>query len=117
MNILGIVGSPRRERGIGHRLVARALEGAQSAGAETELLYLVDEHPQYCIHCGHGCFQEGDCAQEGQATARSRRIESADALVLAAPVYVWQVNGLTAAFLDKLRLEPGSWVRGKEHGR
>lgn len=117
MRVLGIVGSPRRERGLCHRLVARALDGARAAGADTEILQLRDENPEYCIHCGHSCFTTGDCIQEGAATARSRRVEAADALVLAAPVYVWQVNGLTAAFFDKLRLSTGAWNREAQHGR
>lgn len=117
MKVLGIVGSPRRERGLCHRLVSRVLEGAQFAGAQTEILYLRDESPAYCIHCGHSCFTSGECIQEAEATARSRRVEAADALVLAAPVYVWQVNGLTAAFFDKLRLSTGAWNRDAQHGR
>jgi NAD(P)H-dependent FMN reductase len=117
MKVLGIVGSPRRERGLCHRVVTRVLEGAQSAGAETEILYLRDENPAYCIHCGHSCFTTCDCIQEEAATARSRQVDAAAALVLAAPVYVWQVNGLTAAFFDKLRLSTGAWNRDAQHGR
>lgn len=117
MKVLGIVGSPRRERGLCHRLVTHVLEGAQAAGAQTEILYLRDENPSYCIHCGHPCFTSFDCVQEAGATARSRRVEAADALVLAAPVYVWQINGLTAAFFDKLRLSTGAWNRDAQNGR
>jgi len=117
MNILGIVGSPRRERGLCYQVVSGALEGARAAGAQTEILYLSDEKPHYCIHCGHPCFDQGDCLQEEEATARSRRVEAADALVIAAPVYVWQPSGLTAAFFDKVRLTTGAWVRDAQHGR
>ena len=38
------------------------------------------------------------------AFRRSQQVYAADAVVLGAPVYVWQVNGLTANFIDKLRL-------------
>ena len=117
MNVLGIVGSPRRERGRSHQVVARVLEGAQAAGAQTELLYLVDEQPAYCIHCGYNCFTEGDCAQEPEATVRSQVVEGADALVLCAPVYCWQPNGLTVALFDKMRLGTGPWNRASRNGR
>lgn len=117
MQVLGIVGSPRREKGLSHRVVSEVLAGARAAGAEADVLYLIDEKPQYCVHCGHGCFATGQCAQEEEATARSRRVESADALVICAPVYVWQPNGLTAAFLDKVRLATGAWSRDGQHGR
>lgn len=117
MKVLGIVGSPRREKGRTAEVVGRALAGAEAVGAETEILYLIDEQPEYCIHCGHNCFGELDCAQEDTATVRSQRVDRADALVLGAPVYCWQVNGLTAAFLDKVRLGTGSWPRGMRGGK
>jgi NAD(P)H-dependent FMN reductase len=117
MNILGIVGSPRRERGRSHEIVSAVLAGARAAGATTDILYLIDEEPQYCIHCGHGCFAEGDCAQEAGATLRSQRVGAADALVLCAPVYCWQPNGLTATLFDKVRLASKPWNRGAPNGR
>ena len=117
MKVLGIVGSPRREKGRTAEVVGRALAGAKAAGAATEILYLVDESPKYCTHCGHSCFDELSCLQEGAATLRSQRVDEADALVLGAPVYCWQVNGLTAALLDKVRLSTGSWTRGMRGGK
>ncbi len=117
MNVLGIVGSPRREQGRSHEIVSAILAGAEAAGAATDLLYLIDEEPQYCIHCGYGCFAEGDCAQEAAATLRSQRVGAADALVLCAPVYCWQPNGLTATLFDKVRLTSKPWNRGTPNGR
>jgi len=117
MRILGIVGSPRREEGLSYRIVSEVLAGASAGGADIELLCLVDEEPEYCIHCGYPCFDKGNCAQEAYAAKRSQQIDEADALVLAAPVYVWQPNGLTAAFLDKVRLSTGAWNRGSQHGK
>lgn len=117
VKVLGIIGSPRRERGLSHQVVSGVLAGAQAAGAETEVMYLIDEEPEYCIHCGHGCFAEGDCAQEAGATERSRRVDAADALVICAPVYCWQPNALTVALFDKVRLMTGAWTREGQHGR
>jgi NAD(P)H-dependent FMN reductase len=117
MHVLGIVTSPRGENGLSHRLVSRVLWGARSAGAETTTLCLIDQEPEYCIHCGYACFDEGNCIQEEDATLRSRQVEAADALVIAAPVYCWQPNGLAAAFFDKTRLSTGSWNRDGQHGR
>jgi multimeric flavodoxin WrbA len=42
---------------------------------------------------------------EPDATARSQEVYESDALILGAPVYIWQINALTAAFIDKLRLK------------
>jgi multimeric flavodoxin WrbA len=117
MNVLGVVGSPRGERGRSYEIVQQVLAGAAQAGAETEMLLLIDEEPGYCIHCGHGCFDDGECIQEAGATERSQRVSQADALVVCAPVYCWQPSGLTVAFFDKLRLASGPWSRGNQNGR
>lgn len=105
MKILGIVGSPRRDRGLTDILVQSALEGAKSAGAEAEMMYLADRDPQPCIHCGGRCFGTAECKVEEDATARSQEVYESDALILGAPVYIWQINAITAAFIDKLRLK------------
>jgi multimeric flavodoxin WrbA len=104
MKVLGIVGSPRRERGRTDALVQSALQGAKGAGAETEMMYLADRDPKPCAACAGGCFGTAECKMERDATLRSQEVYDADALVLGAPVYIWQINGLTAAFIDKLRL-------------
>ena len=104
MKVLGIVGSPRKQRGRTDVLVRRALEGAMSVGAETEVMYLRDRDPQPCIHCSGRCFETGSCEVEEDATLRSQEVAEADGLIVGAPVYIWQLNGLTAAFIDKLRL-------------
>ena len=117
MKVLGIIGSPRRERGLSHRITSAVLEAASSSGAETELLYLADGEPEFCIHCGHACFEEGDCLQEAGATEHSLKVSEADALVICAPVYCWQPSGLMATFFDKTRLSTRPWNRGEQHGR
>ena len=61
MEVLGIVGSPRREKGMTNQVVTRILEGARSAGGATSILYLVDENPGYCVHCGYPCFASVLC--------------------------------------------------------
>ena len=114
MKILGIVGSPRRDKGLTHEIVSGVLAGARDDGAETEMLYLVDQKPEYCIHCGHPCFARGDCIQEEAATDRSKLIEEVDGLVVGAPVYCWQPNALTACMFDKFRSRSGPW-KASEH--
>ena len=109
MKILGIVGSPRRDKGLTHETVSQVLAGAREAGAETQLLFLADGKPEYCIHCGHDCFKEGNCIQESAATERSQAIAAADGLVIGAPVYCWQPNALTACLFDKFRAPWQSW--------
>jgi multimeric flavodoxin WrbA len=98
MLILGIVGSPRKG-GRTNTLIDAALEGAAQGGAEAQKLYLVD----YAIKpfTGAGGTEEGSrfCPVE-----LSERCEAADALVVGAPVYYGDINGLTKDFMDSVRI-------------
>ena len=98
MLILGIVGSPRKN-GRTNTLVDAALDGAMQGGAETEKLYLID----YAIKpfTGSGGSEEGVrfCPSE-----LSERCEAADAIVVGAPVYYGDINGLTKDFMDSVRI-------------
>lgn len=118
MLVLGIVGSPRRERGISAEMVEATLTGAREAGAETATLHLADYALTPCRHCGYNCFGEGHCRHDEEATTALREVvEASDALVLAAPVYLWQPAGLTALFMEKLRLRCGPWNHPVRNGR
>ncbi len=105
--ILGIVGSPHRD-GMTAQLVGEALAGAAAAGAATQLVYLADEALAPCQGCGGNCWDTQACLHDDAATARHARLQAAAGLVLAVPVYCWQLNGLTALFIDKMRWDTGS---------
>jgi len=100
--ILGIVGSPRRN-GLTNRLVERALEGAASTGATVQKVFLAD----YDIRP----YSE---EQERAPEQLSRLCEEADAIVLGAPVYWGDINGLTKDFMDTVRISNGNgkWALG-----
>ena len=116
MNILAINGSPRREKGNTEKVLAAILSDAESLGHATETVYLADEKPEYCTHCGGPCFTDGRCAREPGATSRSQKICRTDALILGAPVYCWQPNALTCALFDKFRIPNGTWVDSSKPG-
>jgi multimeric flavodoxin WrbA len=98
MLILGIVGSPRKE-GRTNTLIDAALEGAAGGGAETEKLYLVDYDIRPFTGSGGSAEANTFCPPE-----LSARCESADALVVGAPVYYGDINGLTKDFMDSVRI-------------
>jgi len=108
MKVLGIVGSPRRERGMTYTLVQSVLDGARSLGADIEIMFLADRVPKPCVHCGGGCFSTAECRMEEDAARRSQKVYESDAVILGAPVYIWQINGITANFIDKLRMKDSS---------
>lgn len=90
--ILGIVGSPRKGR-LTDQLVTRALEGAKSVGVETRKIYLVDYDIKFHMEGRKGCPEE-----------LSELCEEADAIVVGAPVYFGDINGLTKDFMDTVRI-------------
>jgi len=90
--ILGIVGSPRKKR-LTDQLVSRALEGAEAAGGETQKGYLIDYEVKSYRENVKCCPDE-----------LSDLCEEADAIILGAPVYFGDINGLTKDFMDTVRI-------------
>lgn len=88
------------------QLVERALTGARAAGAETETIVLVDQHVEFCLNCRQCVAQDGEargrCVQHDDVDALLDRLVSADAVVLAAPVNLGDVNALTRQFLERM---------------
>lgn len=106
MLIVGIVGSPRRF-GRTAALVQAALDGAASTGADTRKIFLFDyDIKPFSAGGGSG---EGVrfCPQE-----LSQLCEQADALVLGAPVYWGDINGMTKDLMDSVRIANSSGKPG-----
>jgi multimeric flavodoxin WrbA len=72
------------------------------------LVCLADEELEPCQGCGGNCWETQECVRDSAATARHARFQDADGLVMAVPVYCWQMNGLTSLFIDKMRWDTGS---------
>jgi multimeric flavodoxin WrbA len=102
MVILGIVGSPRKN-GLTNRLVDAALEGAQIRGASIKKIYLVDYDIQQFKGSGGSVEAYKHCPE-----ALSQLCEDADAIILGAPVYWGDINGLTKDFMDTVRITTSS---------
>lgn len=108
--VLGIVGSPRRG-GLTGSLVNEALRGVESAGVETEVIYLIDRNIEPCLDCrGKTCWTTGSCRFGDDSVALNRELDLCSGVVLAAPVYYLNVNGLTQKFMEKTRVRD---VNGK----
>lgn len=115
--ILGLVGSPRREQGFTHRAVSAVLQGAKEQGAQVQLEYLADWGLETCVDCGAPCFADATCARSESVSELTRLVNAADGLVIGAPVYVWQVNGLTHAFMDRYRRPGNAALARQPNGR
>lgn len=105
MYILAVNGSPRKNWNTA-TLLKKALEGAVSEGAETELVHLYDFTYQGCISC-FSCKLKagksyGKCALEDDLTPLLEKVEKADALILGSPIYLGNVTGEMRSFIERL---------------
>ena len=111
MRVLGIQTSPNAD-GLTATIAASALEGAQSAGAETELVHLKELKIESCRQCEDGwgrCRREGMCVIEDDLEGLRDKMRTGDALVLSTPVYFGDVSEVTKNLLDRLRRCERNW--------
>ena len=97
--VLGIMGSPRRG-GNTDLLMDAVLEGAGSAGARTEKVYLRDLAIGPCLGCDR-CRKTGECAQKDDMRPLLEKMDSSGAWVLGSPVYYWGPSAQLKAFVDR----------------
>jgi multimeric flavodoxin WrbA len=103
MRILILNGSPNRARGMTGQVVAAFAEGATGAGAEVAAINLYDRKIGGCLGC-FACWTRtpGVCSQRDDMDELLDAIRSRDALVLASPVYVDGMTGVTKMAVDRM---------------
>lgn len=97
--VLGIAGSPRRG-GNSDRLLDACLSAARLAGAETDLLVVADADVAPCRGC-NACSKTGACVVRDGMQDVYARIDAADAIVIASPVYFATVPAVLKALYDR----------------
>lgn len=105
MKIIAINGSPRK-KGNTATLLNKALEGAASYGAETEMIYLYDYNYKGC----RSCFEcklingnsYGQCCIHDEISPILNRIKNVDAIILGSPIYLGSITGEMKAFIERL---------------
>jgi multimeric flavodoxin WrbA len=106
VKVLAISGS-RDPEGQTAAAVGAVLKGARSAGCEVEVIYLPSMTIERCRQCdadGWGlCRREGRCVIEDDLARVVDKIEGADAVIFATPVYFSDLSESLRAFLDRLR--------------
>ena len=106
MKVMAFNGSPRKKWNTA-TLLEKALEGAASQGAETELIHLYDLNYKGCISCfackTKGGKSYGQCAVKDDLTPVLRKVEEAGALILGSPIYLGAVTGEMRSFMERLQ--------------
>ena len=105
LKVLMISGSPHAD---GNTSVAlREMEAVFSAeGVETELVRIGAEPVRGCIACGY-CETHGKCVFDDIVNSLAPKLEAADGLVVASPVYYAGANATLVACLDRLFYSTG----------
>jgi multimeric flavodoxin WrbA len=105
MKVIVFNGSPRKDWNTA-TLLKRALDGAASKGAETELVHLYDLHYSGCRSC-YACKLKGGpsygrCATRDELTPVLAKAAEVDALILGTPIYLGSVSGGFKCFFERL---------------
>jgi multimeric flavodoxin WrbA len=112
LKAIAINGSPRKNWNTAKILLA-ALDGAESAGAETELVHLYDLNFKGCVSCFSCMAADGSgmwrCALKDDLQPVLERIMRADAVFVGSPIYVGNVTGETRSFLERLAFMNGTY--------
>ncbi|MBN1875270.1 MAG: flavodoxin family protein [Anaerolineae bacterium] len=108
MNILALVSSYRKKGNtarIVQMIVAHldAMAERHNESLTFETLYLGDMDLQMCRGC-RTCFDQGEekCPLKDDIPAIKAKIDAADGIIFASPVYVDDVNGIAKNVLDRL---------------
>ena len=113
--IIAIIGTYRKGKTI-DTAVCELLRAAEQQGAQTEKIYLLDKKIEFCTNC-RCCTQQngtarGNCVLNDDMKQILDRIDSADAIVLAAPINWFNVTAIMRRFIERL-LPYGYWPWGK----
>ena len=98
MNVLGIVGSPRKDGNTAY-LLERTLSLLPDS-FQTETVFLKDHRIEPCEGC-HRCEQDGRCALDDDMQALYPKLQAADAMILTSPVYMGGVTSRMRAFMER----------------
>ena len=95
------VGSPRK-KGNSAKLAELVAKGAKEGGARVETFYLNRMNISPCQACMK-CQKKGanGCAIQDDMTALYPKLEEADAIVIASPVYWFNLSAQTKLFIDR----------------
>lgn len=100
MKVLILNGSPHAQ-GNTALAIEEMVHVFQKEGIGTELVHVGNKAVRGCVACGR-CISLGKCAIDDLVNETAPKLEAADGLVIASPVYYASANGTMISFLDRL---------------
>ena len=101
MYVLGLNGSPRKG-GNTQLLLGKALEGARDAGAGTEEVGLNGLGFSACQECDY-LKDDGSCIIDDAFQPLYKKVEKADALIMASPVFFGSLSAQSKTMIDRFQ--------------
>ncbi len=118
MNVLAIVGSPRKGKAT-DTLVDKAIEGLESGhpGCKVKKIHLMDRNIQYCKNClvcrdGKHEGPVAKCVIRDDMDEINQDLIDADALIVGTPVHMGFATGILTTFLERI-----CWTFSKAEGK
>lgn len=104
MNIVSFLGSPRRH-GNTAALLDKVLEGILSnhKDAKNEFIFLQEKNIKPCTNCD-ACKKSSTagCVIKDDMQDIYKKIEAADLIIVASPIYWWSVTAQTKLMVDRI---------------
>lgn len=101
--VLAVQGSPRPKSSNTGILLQEFLKGAESQGAQTEMVILKEKKIHNCLGC-FTCWTKtpGVCIWKDDMPELLEKVRGCDILVYATPLYNWNMSSLLKAFQERL---------------
>lgn len=99
-NVLVLSSSPRKN-GNSDILCNQFVKGAEESGHNVKKVYVSDMKINFCTGCG-SCNSTGKCVQNDDMTEMYEKLQKADVIVFATPVYFYSMAAQLKVFIDRL---------------
>jgi multimeric flavodoxin WrbA len=101
LNILIVTGSPRRN-GNTEIMANTFAESAKTAGHDVTVKHLSTLKVGPCLGCQYCFTHDGVCVQQDDMNSILKDLAETDMLVLASPIYWFDVSAQTKSFVDRM---------------
>ena len=105
MKVLLINGSPKTNGNTAFAL-DQMVDVFRVEGIETEIIQVGNQSIRGCTACG-GCYKLGKCVFDDLVNEVAEKLQNAEGIVVASPVYYASPNGTLLSFLDRLFYSSG----------
>lgn len=95
-----VLSSSPRKGGNSDTLCDQFMAGARAAGHRAEKVRFDELNINYCTGCG-ACFRTRRCSQKDDMAGVLDKMEAADVIVLATPVYFYAMAAQMKTFIDR----------------